>query len=84
MDRNNRHTSGNFWGSPSKIALVIFLMVAGFFLWTEHQAHLVGALPLLLILGLCGGMHFFMHGSHGGSHHGGDRERDETPPRGEM
>ncbi len=33
-------------------ALVIFLIVAGFFLFTEHRAHLYGALPYLL-LGVC-------------------------------
>jgi hypothetical protein len=32
-------------------------------------------LPLILILGLCVGMHFFMHGSHGGDH---DSHRNET------
>jgi hypothetical protein len=30
----------------------------------------LGYLPLVLLLGVCGGMHFFMHGGHGG--HGGD------------
>ena len=38
-----------------------FLAVAGFFLFTEHRAHLMGALPFLL-LALCPLMHFF----HGG------------------
>jgi hypothetical protein len=30
----------------------------------------LGYLPLVLFLGVCVGMHFFMHGGHGG--HGGD------------
>jgi len=46
-----------------------FLAVAGFFLFTEHRAHLMGALPFLL-LALCPLMHFF-HGGHGGHRHGG-------------
>lgn len=57
--------------SRNGIALVVFLTIAGYFLWTEHQAHLIGALPLILILGLCIGMHFFMHGGHGHGPHGG-------------
>ena len=35
-------------------------VVLGFFLFTEHRAHLFGALPYLLIL-LCPLMHLFMH-----------------------
>lgn len=46
-----------------------FLAVAGFFLFTEHRAHLMGALPFLL-LALCPLMHFF-HGGHGGHGRGG-------------
>jgi hypothetical protein len=40
-----------------------FLAVAAFFLITEHQAHVLGALPLLLLLA-CPLMHLFMHGRH--------------------
>ncbi len=49
--------------------LIVFLSVAGFFLWTEHRAHLMGYLPFLIFL-LCPLMHIFMHrghGSHGNS-----------------
>jgi hypothetical protein len=55
----------------SRYGLILagFLAVAGYFLWAEHQAHILGNLPLILILGVCVGMHFFMHGGHGG--HGG-------------
>ena len=41
-----------------------FIAVAGFFFFTEHRAHLMGALPFVL-LALCPLMHFF-HGGHGG------------------
>ena len=41
------------------LALAGFLAVAGFFLWQEHEAHILGALPVVLILGVCLGMHFF-------------------------
>lgn len=45
--------------------LLVFLGAAGFLLWEEHEAHILGYLPLVLILGLCGGMHLFMHHGHG-------------------
>lgn len=63
-------TSGfrSFIFSRPGMVLLGFLAVAGYFLWEEHAAHILGYLPLLLILGLCVGMHFFMHGSHGGDH----------------
>jgi hypothetical protein len=43
--------------------------VGGFFLLTEHRAHLLGWLPFLLILA-CPLMHVFMHHGH---RHGGRR-----------
>ena len=52
------------------LGLLVFLAIAGFLLWEEHEAHILGYLPLVLFLGVCVGMHFFMHGGHGG--HGGD------------
>jgi drug/metabolite transporter (DMT)-like permease len=57
------------------LGLLVFLAAAGFFLWEEHEAHILGYLPLILILGVCLGMHFLMHGGHGGGHH------DDGPPR---
>lgn len=53
------------------MAAVGFLLIAGFFLTTEHRAHLFGALPFLLLL-LCPLLHVFMHGGHGshGDGHG--------------
>lgn len=63
-----------FLGTPSGLALCVFLAAAAVFLWLEHRAHLAGTLPLLLPLLVCIGMHFFMHRGHGG-HGGGRRER---------
>lgn len=48
------------------IVLVGFLAVAMYLLWAEHEVHILAFLPLILILGLCLGLHFFMHGNHGG------------------
>ena len=42
------------------LGLLVFLAIAGYFLWEEHEAHILGYLPLILILGLCVGMHFFI------------------------
>lgn len=68
---HDKHPSGGggcgrwvFWG---------FVLIAGYFLLAEHQAHLIQALPWLLLLA-CPLMHFF-HG-HGG--HGND-EKDRKP-----
>ena len=44
-----------------------FLLIAAFFLTTEHRAHTFGLLPFLLLLA-CPLLHRFMHG---GQHHQG-------------
>jgi hypothetical protein len=53
-----------FWG---------FALIAGYFLVTEHRAHLFGILPFLLVLA-CPLMHLFHHRGH--SHHGGAQPGD--------
>lgn len=50
--------------SRSNWVLLGFLAIAGFFLLTEHKAHVLGILPFLLLLA-CPLMHLF-HGGHGG------------------
>ncbi len=55
--------------SSSWWVLLGFLAIAGFFLVSEHQAHIFGALPYLLLLA-CPLLHWFMHRGHGG--HGRD------------
>lgn len=55
-----------------------FLAIAGYFLLTEHRAHVVPYLPFLLLLA-CPLMHLFMHrghGGHGGHEHGNRDARD--------
>ncbi|MDE2309503.1 MAG: DUF2933 domain-containing protein [Betaproteobacteria bacterium] len=52
--------------SRARWVLYGFLAVAGFFLFTEHRAHLLGILPYLFLLA-CPLMHLFMHHGHGGS-----------------
>jgi hypothetical protein len=48
-----------------RLGLGVFLSIAFFFLWQEHRAHLLGALPWLLLLA-CPLMHTLMHRRHGG------------------
>ena len=53
--------------SRSALVFLGFAAIALFFLWEEHKAHLLGALPYVLLL-LCPLLHMFHggHGSHGG------------------
>ena len=68
-----------WWRSASGIVTCGFLAVAGFFLVTEHAAHLFGALPYLL-LAACPVMHLFMHhGRHDHSAHSGNRRQERQP-----
>jgi hypothetical protein len=50
--------------SGPRLAFLAFIVAGGYFLWTEHQAHLLAALPYLILL-LCPLMHIFMHRGHG-------------------
>jgi len=58
------------WRISAWLGLCLFLAIAAFFLWEEHRAHVLGALPYVLLL-LCPMIHLFMHRGHGG--HGGHR-----------
>ncbi len=78
MDHSHDERHGNeprsLWRSRTGLALLGFLAIAGFFLLSEHRAHLLGALPFLL-LALCPLLHLFGHGGHGGgSRRGGGHE----------
>jgi hypothetical protein len=65
-------------GRRQNIAMWVFLAIIGYFLITEHWAHIVPFLPFALLLA-CPLMHLFMHGGHG-SHggHGNHGERDKV------
>ena len=74
MPEHSHHeepSGGNRYG---RWILIGFALIAGYFLLTEHQAHVVPYLPFLLVLA-CPLLHMFHgHGGHGG--HG--RKRDEA------
>ena len=73
-----QHEPPSFWRSPSSIAMLVATAVGGFYLYTEHRAHLFGFLPYLFLLA-CPAMHFFMHRGHGhgGHSHGQPRSTDD-------
>jgi len=66
--------------SPGGLVLLAFLAVAAFFLMTEYRAHVLGALPYVLVL-LCPLLHLLLHGRHG-SGHAGHGARQDRPPQG--
>lgn len=79
--RSNEHQEARSGpsGSRAKWVFIAFAAIAAFFLFTEHQAHLFGILPFLLLLA-CPLMHFFHHRGHGkgrGGHGGGSGNKPE-------
>lgn len=64
-------------GLPSRWFVCAAVAVIGFYLYTEHRAHLLGALPWLILLS-CPLMHMFMHHGHGGHGGHGDREGPQS------
>jgi hypothetical protein len=68
-----------FLTSPAGLVLISFLLIAGVLLFTEHRAHVLGALIYLPLL-ICPLMHFFMHGGHGGHGSHGQSDREGRTP----
>ena len=68
---------GGFWHSRYAIGLLVIGAVAGYFLWTEHRAHLSQWWPYAILL-LCPLMHVFMHG---GNANGGTSQQDDDQRR---
>lgn len=64
-----------FWTSKGGLVTIAFLLIAAFFLLSEHRAHFFGFLPFLLLLA-CPLLHMFMHGGHGGHRGHGRHIRD--------
>ncbi len=56
--------------------VILILSVIGFYLITEHRAHLLGALPWLILLA-CPFIHIFMHRGHNHSSHHHTEIKDE-------
>ncbi|THJ15555.1 MAG: DUF2933 domain-containing protein [Nitrospira sp. CG24B] len=60
-----------------RLVLGAFLAVLGFFLVTEHRAHLFGVLPYLFLFA-CPLFHLLLHRRHGG--HGIDSPQGRKEP----
>jgi len=67
---------GSCSGRTGRWVFLGFVLIAGYFLLTEHRAHVVQFLPFVLLLA-CPLLHMF-HG-HGG--HGGGDKRAKTDER---
>jgi hypothetical protein len=83
-DHANHHQERpqrSFLTSRATLVLLGFGVIAGALLFTEHRAHVLGALIYLPLL-LCLGMHFFMHSGHGG-HAGHGSHGKQDPQRSE-
>ena len=83
MERQRPAHSGreNFLASRAGIVMMGFLAIGFVLLFTEHRAHVLGALPFLLLLS-CPLMHLFMHHGH---HHEGLPQpgADRSPQEGQ-
>ena len=59
--------------TPWMLGFGLFLAIALFFLWEEHKAHILGAVPYVLLL-VCLILHPLMHRGHGSDGGGGSRQ----------
>jgi hypothetical protein len=74
----NMHEHGRpWWRTRNGVVLGAFLLIAAFYLLTEHTAHVFGVLPLLLVLA-CPLMHVFMHHGHGAGDAGTSSKGDAS------
>lgn len=67
----------SWWFSRTFLVTIGTLLILGFLIYTGHSAHLLGALPYLLLLA-CPLMHHFMHGGHQ-RHGSGPQVRENDP-----
>jgi hypothetical protein len=65
--RDHRSGLQDWLLSRTGVATCVALAVLGYLIYAGHSAHLLGALPFLLILS-CPLMHFFMHHGHHHNH----------------
>lgn len=79
MDHTHQHDDIEPTPRRGKWVLLGFLLIAGFFLFSEHRAHLPGFLPYLLFLA-CPLIHRFHHGL---GHHGSGASNSSSARRGQ-
>ena len=64
MNGSSTEPDRPWFRSASGWAWIGFAAIAAFYLFTEHRAHLLGALPYAIFL-LCPLLHIFHHRGHG-------------------
>lgn len=72
----------SWWLSFPGFITIILLLAVGYYIITEHRAHLFNILPLLFLL-LCPLMHL-MHGGHSGhrgKHHHHEKDNNDSPEK---
>lgn len=74
MDAHSQHHEPASGRNAGRWVFWTFALIAGYFLYTEHRAHVVNFLPYLL-LAACPLMHLFHH--HGGHHHGSEGGKED-------
>lgn len=74
-EHQQKDDTPGFWRSRFGIGYIAFGAIAAYFLLTEHLAHVIGALPYLVLLA-CPLMHVFMHHGHGHHRHDQHGETD--------
>ncbi len=62
--------------SPTGLGIASLVALGGYLVWDSYPAQVAVNLSLILILGVCFGMHFFMHGSHGSKYNKSDDKMD--------
>ncbi len=67
--------------SRTGVATGVVVAILAFLIYEGHAAHLLGALPYLLILS-CPLTHIFMHGGHHGGHHRHDQGKQGNDAEG--
>ena len=81
MPATTRRTPASTRSTRFIIGVAGFAAIAAFFLFTEHRAHVLGALPFVLILAYPL-LHLLTHGGHGNRHEGDQPDRREHRPPG--
>lgn len=78
MATKKRSQEDGWFKQLRSIALLGFLGIIAFFLFTEHRAHLFGAIPYVLLL-FCILFHFFGHGGEGHTPERDDKDIQSGP-----
>jgi len=68
------------WRTAHSVGLFIIGSIGAYFLLTRHYAHVLDALPFLLLLA-CPLMHIFMHHGHGDHGNPINAERQSSEPQ---